>query len=502
MLIKIRNSLFITIFIILLVSPMAGRLYAPLEQPYGQKPFSKIPDVRATLKSHSPKEFNAFTKFLFERAPLTKISISNKNKFIYNNFGYIDNDLIISGKDGWLFYKKQFNNGKCLKEKDIIKTANRMRVLKALSQTINIPIYFSISPNKSTIYPEKLSPRAYNLTHCVTQNANLLRETIISRVPDFIDHATPILAAKKNHQNKHDTDLYFHTDTHWNSIGMYYAMRQMAGALWRDDVKKHFPKPRLAPESEKKRTTDIANSILMVDPQDKFYNLKPEILKNLARKMGMYKDRFIIIHDSFYNTGKFITYFSKATLIGTNSPNFYQKLSKIEFSQKPKVIINFVERNFLARINELYDRTKIVENIIQSNLNLARNMCRYGPKQIVKGDRLGKTNMSVNPESKIFTPQNTDPWIVLNMPSPIAGKCIKLELSVQESGTLEIFLPPFARTADTPLWEAGRSFHIPVQKGANEIDIILPENLVGNTFRLDFNVKNTPIILNSTTLGT
>ena len=120
----------------------------------------------------------------------------------------------------------------------------------------------SMSPDKSTIYPEALNATVRGYWRCRVENSAALRRLIKRELPDLIDHAEPILAEKARHP---DIPLYYATDTHWTPYGGAIAVRQLLAALYPDA---RIPAQRLS-SATAIRKTDLARMLLADDRGDR-----------------------------------------------------------------------------------------------------------------------------------------------------------------------------------------------------------------------------------------
>ena len=62
----------------------------------------------------------------------------------------------VSGVDGWLFYKPQFNSGKCLSGEYLGRVLDGVTAMRTVAKAVGIDLRFSVSPDKSVVHPEKL----------------------------------------------------------------------------------------------------------------------------------------------------------------------------------------------------------------------------------------------------------------------------------------------------------------------------------------------------------
>ena len=114
----------------------------------------------------------------------------------------------------------------------------------------------TMSPDKSTIYPEALSATVRGYWKCRIDNGAALRRLIKQELPELIDHTEPLLAEKARHL---DIPLYYVTDTHWTQYGGAVALRQLLAAVYPEA---RIPALRLS-SATTMQTADLANMLLL-----------------------------------------------------------------------------------------------------------------------------------------------------------------------------------------------------------------------------------------------
>lgn len=157
------------------------------------------------------------------------------NNAIFLCEGDAQNDDVIEGKDGWLFYKsdksiENFTNTPLI-------TDEELPLIKAYLQTINNwcnahgkKFYFLICPNKATIYGE-------NMKHIKKLQGDENSDAM--RVINYLKGSEIKAVFSKDEIMKHKNDgqlLYFKQDTHHSEIGAYYSYKAVM-----DLISKDFP---------------------------------------------------------------------------------------------------------------------------------------------------------------------------------------------------------------------------------------------------------------------
>lgn len=156
----------------------------------------------------------------------------------YKTFGISVVPKVTSvGKDGWLFYE-DFNT-RSVVSGDFVLTQEyldyiyqgitaKYNALKALGKSYVV----YIAPEKQSVYPEYDKLRHADYT-CAEQLLEYLAE---KNCPATVVYGKDLLLQSKNDK----TTIYYKYDSHWNSLGGFYAYRQLIGEV-RKLVNKDFP---------------------------------------------------------------------------------------------------------------------------------------------------------------------------------------------------------------------------------------------------------------------
>ena len=150
----------------------------------------------------------------------------------YNLFNLSMHSSVISGKDGWLFLKKDGGIGKNHVEdyQNIPLTNDQVQAIISKLQHNNnllkargITYIIFAAPNSASIYPEYLPlwVKRYYPYSKLDQIINSIKNTDLN----FIDLRPALLKAKKWKQ------LYYKTDTHWNAYGAYVAYQSLISQM-------------------------------------------------------------------------------------------------------------------------------------------------------------------------------------------------------------------------------------------------------------------------------
>ena len=123
------------------------------------------------------------------------------------------------GKDGWYFYTKEKNieigmGTYKYPDEFLSEVAENQQALSDYYKKKGVPYFFVPTPSKSSVYPEYL-PGDYHV-----------RQTVIDQVTETLQSRTDVkVVMVKDHlvNNKDKGRLFFKQDTHWNTLGPYFA---------------------------------------------------------------------------------------------------------------------------------------------------------------------------------------------------------------------------------------------------------------------------------------
>ena len=185
----------------------------------------------------------------------------------YGIFGVSSTDKVLKGKDDWLFHTQDIDHG-------MGKTLPNDWSLKKMAFVVDradeyfkakdIDLYYLFIPTKESVYTEMIDTSLS--TGPTVQDAvvgHLLSETDAN----IIDLKPVMLGAKE------DTQVYFKTDTHWNTDGAYIASCAVMDRLRADGIIDHICDP--APERKRQGTYsgDLSTMIIpYFGPAEAFYS--------------------------------------------------------------------------------------------------------------------------------------------------------------------------------------------------------------------------------------
>jgi hypothetical protein len=387
--------------------------------------------------------------------------------------------LIVSGEDGWLFYRPEFGGGHCLNETAVAQALRRLAVLIDMGQAGGIDMIFSLSPDKSAIYPEMLSQQVRGYWKCRAQNVAALRRLIKQWVPAAIDHAEPILAEKQRHP---EVSLYDFVDTHWTPYGAALALRQLLERAFPDTP---VP-PALLSGATVSHDADLPRMLLLrLDDQLAALDQTREAdLAALNKDPGGY--RTVIVRDSFYEViePQLRAIFPNGRVLTFNSDD---TVFAAEIAKADRLIINVVERTLLARVRngELASDAPLAIAIVRRNMERA-GACTGMTK--IAAEALSAATLV---EDAPADDGNAGMTIAIPTGSPGRLPCLRLTLVAQKSGTLTIALPD----PNSHAFESGHEFKYQITPAEPVVSFVLPDYVAGGRIRLEVEARKHPIEL-------
>jgi len=238
---KILNSIFISIFILILFSQF---LIDVVE-------ISALPITKNKKKVYAQFTFKAEEKEKFSTFQKVKRVKSNLEKFYANNLAFkplfkqfisikhnifdIKNPMagrVIEGSEGWYFlgnfYSEVIDEYKgylLFTDQELDQLEHNLESAQRAMEKKNIKIYFTIAPNKHTMYNEFLPVKKYKDETKMQQLTKRLKK---NKAVNFIN-LYPTLK-----KNKPKNLLYYKNDSHWNFYGAYIAYRQIMKTIKKD----------------------------------------------------------------------------------------------------------------------------------------------------------------------------------------------------------------------------------------------------------------------------
>jgi hypothetical protein len=442
----------IAMFILFLAAPVATLLAFGTAESHGRA-WTTFPSLGEFLLGKKGR-LDQFGDAVLEGSIMQRTAVQVRNWTGYRLVGFVDNGDLVSGNDGWLFYRREFNDGRCIDEQE---TARRLRVVASVidvGRAAGIDMVFSMSPDKSVIYPEALSATVRGYWRCRAESGAALRRLIAQELPDLIDHTEALRAEKARHP---DIPLYFVTDTHWTRYGGAVALRHLLESL--------YPDARIPPARWSGATvagkTDLAR-MLLLPIEERGPVADPLLAPDLELPRDRAEIETLIVHDSFYVRIKreiLDAFPDPATMI------IFNETSRVraEGLSADRLIINVVERKFLLDRDLMTWDEDIPVAIATRNMQRAQACGAFG---------------TVNAVTDSEPPAAHE----VAIRSVASGQlpCLRLSVTATERTDLVIALPD----PETGVFEPDRTLEHRLKPGTRTIAFILPGYTAGSRIQV------------------
>jgi hypothetical protein len=455
----------IWVFILIIAAPLATLLIGGSVAPYGKRQHPDFPKLSRILRG-KPGALDKLGDALLKRSRATVLAIATKNWLSADVYGFVDTKEVVSGLDGWLFYKAQF---KCWNEADYSRAIARANLLRELASAAGIEFIMAVAPDKAVIYPEYLHPHARRYTACKAATAAALRRAIARDAPWIIDHGQALLADKNSTGGAHK--LFFHTDTHWTPLGASLGLRQLLNAMFPQSAVPASPKLTGKLLS---RETDLPWMLLL--RQSEQYDEVAGITKHELSGIdsASLSQETFILHDSFYLPllTEFTGIFPNSVahrIVDNNVP-----LPDLVGTAK-RVIVSTVERGFIERIEigNLSPEGSLTKAILARNMQRAEQ-CDFTAAAPAPVHRSGDV------EATAAMPGD---GVSLTVPliGPNTLPCLRIASPGQGEFRIELLFPQ-------PMSDAGpdprRVVELRLTNTAGPVSIVLPAYMAGKKILL------------------
>ncbi len=167
-----------------------------------------------------------FDAYFADRTGFRKELLRLRRHAINGTLGDTTSDLVIPGRDGWLFMNVAGPSGLPAvqpdRRADLREWAESLEERRSWLAERGIKYVVVVAPEKSSVYPEFLPE--WVRRHPPPDNTAILKETV-----PLVDPLPAILAAKATGQQ-----LYFRKDSHWTDAGAFPAYTELGKILARE----------------------------------------------------------------------------------------------------------------------------------------------------------------------------------------------------------------------------------------------------------------------------
>lgn len=289
-------------------------------------------------------------RFIF-REQLIDIAISTK---VIDK--YWKTASVIKGQNDWLFYRQDesvhnFQNINLYTTKELENITKYLISINEYCKTHNKKFYFIICPDKNKIYSEYYPPNIKQKKPNEQSKTFQLKAYLNKNTDIKIIYPYEKLQMHKNEI------LYDNSDTHWNSLGAYYAYEELLKTI-NKDFNNSISKPKIEithTNDFSAKTSDLNNmlpNILKVNKQ-RPYEVTITNKKHICNPQNYINDRYCSTPQKKYNIAVYRDSFATALLpliaeTFHNSQYFWRyNIKTSEITNSDIVILEIVERSLL-----------------------------------------------------------------------------------------------------------------------------------------------------------
>jgi len=305
--------------------------------------FTNPKEVKSNIKRYYAKDFMSNSPFVNYYLQF-KTDVLRENPIPHN---------VISGQNGWYFLGNNYLNtlndaygNDRFSYNELVAIENKLTTFHNYLKSKNIPLYIVIAPNKNNIYKEYLP---YKLKQGETKLEQLQGHLQDSKI-SFINLTQYLKSSKPIHQ------LYYKTDSHWNTFGAFLAYQNIIAQMQSRFQIKSQKLSNYEVDDNFEIAGDLTRLLKINTPEKSIYikkandNLSEDYTKPYLRytnpnnnlKLLMFRDSFAnhlipFFNDTFSETLYLKNYTFNKDLIDTEKPDV--------------VVIEIVERDLRTLIN-------------------------------------------------------------------------------------------------------------------------------------------------------
>lgn len=340
---NITYTFYIVIMLTMCLVPTIGTLLHKEENK--RQGEVEVPQIKVEGKINT-NYFEDFDDYYSKTFTLRNELIATDAKIMKNVFKQSNNDKIVVGKDGWLFFSETLNDYqgvKTITKRGANNIARTIELIQKVMESSGSDFIFTIAPNKNSIYPEYMPSNIKKISN--TKNYDLVKEAMTNYDVNYFDLFEFI-------GNK-DEILYCKTDSHWNNKGAALTCTELLKRLNKqcmDYNEKSF-------EKKFDYTGDLQEMLFPNDTkpsEDNFYfgnekninyasPMKDVEAVSIVTLNPNKKDQIMMFRDSFGNA--IIPYIEDEYQMGTFSKAMPYNLTIAQLKGVDDVVIEIVERH-------------------------------------------------------------------------------------------------------------------------------------------------------------
>lgn len=215
---------FIAVCLVICIVPSAGMIVARTDTTTENREMAEFPalGMDGKININYMEELGEYFEdhFAFRNQLVTADSIIQSKVF-----GVSDMDTVITGSEGWLYYRATLDDylgQNTISDRKAFNVANNLSILQNYVESENAAFLFTVAPNKNSLYGEYM-PYYYQKKEDETKNMTLIAPRIKELNINYAD-----LFQTFSEENE---ILYLKRDSHWNQKGAVLAYNTILDAL-------------------------------------------------------------------------------------------------------------------------------------------------------------------------------------------------------------------------------------------------------------------------------
>lgn len=277
---------FVILSICIVFIPLLGMTIRPTTTTTENKTMASFPTLTTKEGKVNLAFFQQFEKYFSEHFAFRNELVFMDSKIQSDIFGVSSMDSVISGKDGWLYYKSTLGDylgRERMNERQLYNVAHNLSLVKEYLETKGKKFLVVFPPNKNTLYGENM-PYYHNYIVEKTHN--------IEDMPELLEREGILYGDLLELFRNEEEVLYLKRDSHWNNKGALMAYNLMMDKIGMN----HDDYSSISPNRTQDELGDL-NKMLYTFYGDKELNYRYD-LEEKAKYLGDYKS----VEDGFIET--------------------------------------------------------------------------------------------------------------------------------------------------------------------------------------------------------
>lgn len=210
-----HQKIFITVFFLLLLAPFAAMLFYETDMSVEKRHAQAFPEI-VEDGSVNLEFFQQLTDYMADHYAFRQEMVTLDAQMKKDLFHVSNNEQVIVGKDGWLFFADSMDDYKMrdtMGKRDIRNCAKILALLQEAAESRDARFVFAVAPNKNELYKQYMPDRIRQEGE--VGNLSLLTEELKRQGVHYVDLRKTLAGQER--------EVYHKLDTHWNNEGAAIA---------------------------------------------------------------------------------------------------------------------------------------------------------------------------------------------------------------------------------------------------------------------------------------